>query len=145
MIRKLAAAPLVITESMHGAILADAFGTPWKAVSISHRFNAEKWHDWADSLDLTLEVAKFFPLMDRVSGVTSERKGSDARRVREAPGPSSQSPKLRYRIRIALERLTAVVRFRTLMREPGQLSDRKNLAAAQQRYREMLEEVRRSF
>jgi succinoglycan biosynthesis protein ExoV len=52
----IAGAELVVTESMHGAILADAFRVPWIAVAISHHFNAFKWGDWADSVETPLHV-----------------------------------------------------------------------------------------
>ncbi|NMG14123.1 polysaccharide pyruvyl transferase family protein [Aromatoleum bremense] len=48
-IRQIAAAQLVIAESMHGAIVADAFRVPWIAV-VSGRDTPLKWHDWALAL-----------------------------------------------------------------------------------------------
>lgn len=49
-------AQLVIAESMHGAIVADAFRVPWIPVAISHHFNRFKWQDWTDSLGVTLQL-----------------------------------------------------------------------------------------
>ena len=51
-IRRIRATQLVITESLHGAILADAFRVPWIPVRISHRFLDFKWADWAQSINL---------------------------------------------------------------------------------------------
>jgi succinoglycan biosynthesis protein ExoV len=48
----LAAARLVIAESMHAAIIADAFRRPWIAVRSSPAINAFKWQDWCQSLGL---------------------------------------------------------------------------------------------
>lgn len=46
---------LVITEAMHGAILADAFGVPWHGVRFSGAFSEFKWRDWMDSLGIAPE------------------------------------------------------------------------------------------
>ena len=46
-IRAIAQSELVIAESMHAAILADAFRVPWIAVSTSRSINSFKWQDWA--------------------------------------------------------------------------------------------------
>lgn len=42
----------VITEAMHGAILADTMRTPW--VPVNHLFHERfKWEDWFNSMELT--------------------------------------------------------------------------------------------
>lgn len=148
-IRKLAAAPLVIAESMHAVILADAFGTPWHAVSISHLFHKSKWMDWADSLSVSLHVSPMYPLMDRLARLFPSRRtgtgGENAASVSaanpHAAGGGSGAPRkrpLRLRVRIWLERYQAVARLRGLTRRQGQLSDRQQLAAAKARYRTAL-------
>lgn len=65
-IRSLASARLVLAESLHGAIIADAFRVPWVPVSISPTFNTHKWHDWAASLDT--EIA-FHPCLGSLKAV----------------------------------------------------------------------------
>lgn len=47
----------VLTESLHGAIFADAMGLPWRATVLARRFNDFKWSDWLDTLGLTLHTA----------------------------------------------------------------------------------------
>ena len=68
-IRRIAGAKLVVTESMHGAILADAFGVPWHAVSINAQFNGWKWADWGESLGVAVTIhplaSALEPLIDR--------------------------------------------------------------------------------
>ncbi|WP_163544396.1 polysaccharide pyruvyl transferase family protein [Occultella kanbiaonis] len=59
-IKRIATARAVIAESMHAAIIADAFGVPWHAVAISNAFNTFKWGDWAESLSLELRTTTFF-------------------------------------------------------------------------------------
>lgn len=72
-IAQLRAAPLVIAESMHAAIIADAFRTPWVALRVSNKFNEFKWLDWADSLGIDLSIGdSLVPLRrgyDRVQGL----------------------------------------------------------------------------
>lgn len=48
----------VLTESLHGAIFADALGIPWRAVVLARRFNDFKWQDWLDTLGLALDAAE---------------------------------------------------------------------------------------
>ena len=51
-ISSIAQSSLVIAESMHAAILADAFRVPWIAVTTSKQINPFKWQDWASSLEM---------------------------------------------------------------------------------------------
>lgn len=55
-IRKIIGADQVVTESMHGAIMADAFRIPWVPIKISNQFNDHKWNDWAMGLGLTIQA-----------------------------------------------------------------------------------------
>lgn len=144
-IRKLAAAPLVIAESMHAVILADAFGTPWIGVSISHRFHSAKWRDWADSLGVTLNIHPMYPLVDRLRSMLPVRSKSALQPI-PASQPSAsinvlKELPLRLRIRIALERPQSLYRLKSLARETGQLSDRARLENAKARYRAVLSET----
>lgn len=50
-IRRIASAERVIAESMHGAIVADAFRVPWIPI-VSGRDTPLKWHDWALAMGL---------------------------------------------------------------------------------------------
>lgn len=55
-IRAITSAERVITESMHGAIIADAFRIPWKPVSLVDNFNSFKWKDWTNSLNMDVDI-----------------------------------------------------------------------------------------
>jgi len=42
----------ILSESLHGAICADALGVPWSACVLAHRFNEFKWKDWLATVQL---------------------------------------------------------------------------------------------
>jgi succinoglycan biosynthesis protein ExoV len=46
---------ILLTEAMHGAIVADVFRVPWVPVKSYQHINAFKWKDWALTLDLNFE------------------------------------------------------------------------------------------
>ncbi|WP_157755400.1 polysaccharide pyruvyl transferase family protein [Marinobacter salinus] len=55
-------ADLVITEAMHGAILADTMRVPWIPVNV-HEHNRFKWEDWFSSLELKYQSHSLSPLI----------------------------------------------------------------------------------
>lgn len=55
-IAALAGARLVLTESLHGAILADAFGVPWRGFAVSRNFSTAKWKDWTASVRVDAHI-----------------------------------------------------------------------------------------
>ncbi|MEF2070635.1 polysaccharide pyruvyl transferase family protein [Consotaella aegiceratis] len=68
-IRAIAQARLVVAESMHAAILADAFRVPWVAVSTSDSINSFKWQDWAATGGVTYEPRRI-PISSRAEAIT---------------------------------------------------------------------------
>lgn len=151
-IRRIAAAPLVIAESMHGAILADAFRTPWHAVSVSPDFNDFKWGDWAESLGIDLKVHSTMwkgpPVRDPVAADPTFGGGGS-----EGPGPeagpgaraSGIEGALRDLLRKPLRGFTIARRFARLAGLPGQLSDTALLEARKaelrRRFADVLDQV----
>lgn len=55
LIAKIRGAELVLTEAMHGAIVADALRTPFVPFVPIRPEHRMKWDDWADSLNIKLE------------------------------------------------------------------------------------------
>jgi succinoglycan biosynthesis protein ExoV len=60
-VARIAAAGLVLTESLHGAILADVYGIPWIGFATSKNFGVTKWVDWTMSLGLSFDLAMIPP------------------------------------------------------------------------------------
>lgn len=67
-IKEIARSELIVAESMHGAILADAFRVPWVAVSTSRSINSFKWNDWARTVGVTY-APKHVPVSTRAEAI----------------------------------------------------------------------------
>lgn len=145
-IAAIAGAPLVVTESMHGAILADAFRVPWTAVRINHRFNMFKWQDWAESLEVDLEVLPLFPELERIARmVPRPRKTAPAETAVAGFGKRPDPMRLdkRARLRVAIERPLAVRNLRRAAQGTGQLSKDGVLDDRKARLRAVLADLRK--
>lgn len=68
----------VVTEAMHGAIFADAYGIPWLPIRLYGHINEFKWRDWWGSLGLAplchraptrLHSVSFFAALIKSRGV----------------------------------------------------------------------------
>lgn len=68
-VRAIGKAEWVLTEAMHGAILADTLRTPWLCCHILHH-NRFKWQDWCGSLGLPYEAVHLGPCFSD-GGLTS--------------------------------------------------------------------------
>jgi succinoglycan biosynthesis protein ExoV len=55
-VARIAAASLVLAESLHGAIVADSYGVPWIAFATSSNFSVFKWMDWTRSVGVPLRL-----------------------------------------------------------------------------------------
>lgn len=52
---------LMISEAMHGVIIADALRVPWQAVKPLDPNHHAKWQDWASVLDVKINFAELGP------------------------------------------------------------------------------------
>jgi succinoglycan biosynthesis protein ExoV len=53
-LRQIGRCDRLLSEALHGAIVADAMRVPWVAIRPQAQIHRAKWRDWADSLDLSL-------------------------------------------------------------------------------------------
>jgi succinoglycan biosynthesis protein ExoV len=72
-IKHIAQSEFIVAESMHGAILADAFRVPWVAVSTSTSINSFKWSDWAGSVGVKYEP-RYVPVSTRAEAAMKGSK-----------------------------------------------------------------------
>lgn len=77
----------LLTEAMHGAIAADAFRVPWKALEIFDGFNAEKWSDWCLSMELDSSAVRIQQLwgLERLQATTGRLKNLLKRALHGTP------------------------------------------------------------
>ena len=126
---------LLLTEAMHGAIVADALRVPWVALRPQAAIHRAKWQDWSEALGMAVQ---FRPLTAsamhewlRASPIGASRYG---RRVLRFAGP-------------ALDRWrfvdTAAECLRRATNCPPQLSSHAALDRSQDRMLKRLEELRR--
>lgn len=55
---------ILITESMHGAIVAETLRVPWIQVVTNSDILEFKWQDWCSSIGVNYNPVKLFPLWD---------------------------------------------------------------------------------
>jgi succinoglycan biosynthesis protein ExoV len=52
---------VIMSEALHGIIVADALGVPWIALRPLARIHRPKWFDWAETLDLAVAFHALCP------------------------------------------------------------------------------------
>lgn len=134
LLAKIRGARFLITEAMHGAIVADALRTPWIPVLPMDEAHRMKWDDWADSLNLELQPqplppAHMLELYMAISGGVG--KGERSRQLSSWPVFTPISATLGYRASRLLRRIAERV-------EP-QLSRDADIARATERCLEALD------
>lgn len=157
-IRAIAQSELIVAESMHGAILADAFRVPWVAVSTSRSINSFKWNDWAGSLGISyapkhvpvstraeaiIKGVRFWGMGfegDKVSSEGIERPLSGDAVALADPKPTS----LRAMAKQALAAPSTLALWQASKAEP-RLSDDRVLESRKQRLLEVIETIRRDY
>jgi succinoglycan biosynthesis protein ExoV len=70
----LGAVEVLITEAMHGAIVAETMRLPWIPVTSAGKINSFKWTDWCASLDLSYAPSRLFGLWRGGTGWRSRAK-----------------------------------------------------------------------
>lgn len=167
-IRHIAQSELIVAESMHGAILADAFRVPWIAVSSSRSINNFKWNDWATSVGVRYEP-RYVPVSTRAEAVRKKSRFWGMRFDTEQPAPAAaladagpveiddagavaiappRTQPSQTGLRGMAKQLLAapsVLALWQASRAVPQLSDTRVLEDRKQRFRAVLEEIRRDY
>lgn len=157
-IRHIAQSELIIAESMHGAILADAFRVPWVAVSSSRSINNFKWNDWAASVGTTYEP-RYVPVSTRAEAVAKRSRfwgisfGDPQPAHRAAPDPHGDEvltrphpsqTGLRGMAKQFLAAPSVLALWQASRTEP-RLSPDETLNERKEKFRTMLEGIRRDY
>lgn len=129
-------ARMVITESMHGAIVADTVRTPWVAVTPIAKEHRLKWMDWAESLDIPLRAHRLFPSSMREAWSAFSGGQGMGRRSRSLDRSVFAAP-----FNLALKH-AAARRLQRLAEEEPQLSTDATLARASERAVAAVEAIR---
>lgn len=76
---------LVLSEAMHGVIVADALRVPWIALEPIYSLNRTKWFDWASALNLTLAPEKLAPssMPEKIAFFFDKHQLARAKKVRK--------------------------------------------------------------
>lgn len=156
-IRAIAQSKLVIAESMHAAIVADALRVPWIAVKTRHETHSFKWRDWAASLELTYRPEPIPPSTRAEAGAKSERFWGFQSAVTETTGEFADESggqdvecgRQRHSVPKAIARhvlaAPAVLALRQARRAEPQLSRDAVLADRKERLRAVLAGIRRDY
>ena len=96
---------MLVTEALHGAIVADALRVPWLAVASSPALLDVKWHDWCGSLGLEYTPARV-PAVWRADATASRWA-----RLRSAANATRAQIALRRLARGARPALSALARL----------------------------------
>jgi succinoglycan biosynthesis protein ExoV len=127
-------AKLLITEAMHGAIVADVVRTPWIATRPIQSKNRMKWFDWAEALGVDLRMHPLMPtsVLETYLTVTrtSKRHGPRAYQLNES--------RLVRPVNAALTH-AAAARLVALTKTEPQLSADTNITSAVDRAKSLLD------
>ncbi|RWX79320.1 polysaccharide pyruvyl transferase family protein [Neorhizobium lilium] len=159
-IRHIAQSEFIVAESMHGAILADAFRVPWVAVTTSRAINNFKWSDWASSVRARYEP-RYVPVSTRAEAVAKKARFWGIRFDAQRPGASSapapahaggdvmtrSAPSQTGLRGIAKQALAApsILALWQASRAEPHLSPDGALENCKQRFRDVLDSVRRDY
>jgi succinoglycan biosynthesis protein ExoV len=133
------ASEMIVTEAMHGAIVADALRVPWVPMRPLQSPNRGKWLDWTSALGVELRAQPMVPsnALEYAISVSADSK----HRVRAL---RKRCQRLRGVGRGAFER-RAVKALRAASEGPLHLSTDTAIQDAHGRMLERLESLRRDF
>lgn len=138
-LQEIATSEVLVTEAMHGAIVADALRVPWVPVLPFHRSHHFKWHDWAESLGMRLAPYALWPSSALEAHVARYQGDGGALKWPGRP--------LGLAIRVANRAflLAAAARLQRAARVAPSLSSDAALARALDRLESSAERIRQDF
>lgn len=74
-INKISASEILLTEAMHGAIIADTYRVPWVPIRSSKYILDFKWNDWCMSLGINYSPNDIWPLWTSPTPASAFQKG----------------------------------------------------------------------
>jgi hypothetical protein len=127
-------ARMLITEAMHGAIVADALRTPWLATLPIHAEKQGKWLDWSESLGIDLRRHPLQPasLLEAYIGLTAGRRYYEGRARRWSESILAQ-PANRILVEVAARHLRKLSRLDPQLSRDGRIAEvtERSLAAVE--------------
>lgn len=138
-ISEIRGANLVITEAMHGAIVADALRTPWIGIRAMHHVHRFKWYDWARALNVDYQPRSVVPSNCREAwAYVTGRSGSGTRAI-SLGGSTVAAPfnlTFQYMAARSLQRLAA---------SDGQLSSDRDIDRATDQAMSVVQRMRQVY
>lgn len=113
LIAQIKGADLVVSEAMHGAIVADALRTPFVPITPSHASHRAKWLDWSQSMGLDLSANPAPPSSVRDWYIKTTGLRGAGRTSRAVLDHRLLKPLHDVVARQAADKLTAIVRSTT--------------------------------
>lgn len=110
LIAQIRGASVLVTEAMHGAIVADALRTPFVAVTPTHPSHRFKWQDWAQSVGINLKPVPSMPSSVLEGYVKLTGMQGQGKRSRSLFNNRTMAPAKALIIRQAARRLRAIAR-----------------------------------
>jgi succinoglycan biosynthesis protein ExoV len=130
---------LIISEAMHGVIIADSLRVPWQSIEPYDPNHRNKWQDWASALDVDISFKKL-GASNSIEWIASlfwnKRRVIYAIRKRER---TLRKLGLSFLLPQTARKLKEVAKGR------GQLSDINKLNAAHRTMEELLERFKRDY
>lgn len=145
-IRQIRQSEVLLTEAMHGAIVADVFRVPWIPLVLYGSTAPFKWRDWAASMEMEYHPVTFPALGDRATTVRlaahhlRHRVGGLSQALAPVVGSVYHALVTGKRRRAALELLLETRNRKPFLSDSAVLSDRterlwRKLAEIEQIYR----------
>ncbi len=121
----IASASIVLTESLHGAIVADLYGIPWSAFITSKNISVPKWLDWLMSLNRSFTATNIPPPNPRLLEKHGRRNETYGQPVTFDIEAALNDPRLKAASG-SPGKISAAARLRALAKSTGLLSLRYN-------------------